>query len=144
MDRSSEAGVWMTLANSLLMESTALKTELMASGFLKVLSETPATNAFVFLPTFVLVMSILSGMLDLMRVRLPDLNLIMLPVAWGVEVKTHTHTQIPPLLANQKSEYLKKSGHSNMNLSTNFTILNLIISAGETLYFILVMLNCRI
>jgi hypothetical protein len=93
MDRSSEAGVWMTLANSLLMESTALKTELMASGFLKVLSETPATNAFVFLPTFVLVMSILSGMLDLMRVRLPDLNLIMLPVAWGVEVKTHTHTQ---------------------------------------------------
>jgi hypothetical protein len=64
------------------MESTALKTEFMASGCLKVLSETPATNAFVFLPTFVLVMSILRGMLDLICVKLPDLNLIILPDAW--------------------------------------------------------------
>lgn len=79
MDTSSEAGDWMMLASSLLIESTALKTKLMALGCRKVLSETPATSAFVFLPTFVLVISILSGMLGLIRVRLPDLNLIMLP-----------------------------------------------------------------
>jgi hypothetical protein len=30
----------------------------------------------------VLVMSILRGMLDLIRVKLPDLNLIILPDAW--------------------------------------------------------------
>lgn len=77
---SSEAPDWMMVANSLLIESTALNTEVIASGCLNVLSETPATKAFVFLPTFVLVMSILSGMFDLRRVKLPDLNLIIFPV----------------------------------------------------------------
>lgn len=79
IEMSSGAGAWIIVNNSLLIESTALNTEVMASGCLKALSETPATKAFVFLPTFVLVMSILRGTADLMRVKLPDLNLIMLP-----------------------------------------------------------------
>ncbi|PRQ42145.1 hypothetical protein RchiOBHm_Chr3g0454441 [Rosa chinensis] len=71
----------MMVANSALIESTALNTEAIASGCLNVLSVTPATKASVFLPTFVLVMSILSGMFDLRRVKLPDLNLIIFPLS---------------------------------------------------------------
>lgn len=78
-DKSSWTGDWIRIDNSLLIESTALNTELIASGCLMVLSETPATKAFVFLPTLVFVISIFNGMFDLMRVKLPDLNLIMLP-----------------------------------------------------------------
>lgn len=69
------------VAISLLMESTALKTAAIAVGCLNVRSDTPATNAFVFLPTFVLVINIFSGIFVFMRVNSPDLNLIMFPVA---------------------------------------------------------------
>lgn len=82
---SSLADDWRMDESSLLMESTAVNTAVMAFGCLRVLSETPATNAFVFRPTFVLVISILSGMLDLMRVNSPDLNLIILPVLHQIQ-----------------------------------------------------------
>lgn len=78
-ESSSGVGDWRTVVNSLLIESTAVNTKAMASGCLSILSETPATNAFVFLPTLVLVMSILREAFDFIRVKLPDLKLIMLP-----------------------------------------------------------------
>nr|GMC51589.1 hypothetical protein RchiOBHm_Chr3g0454441 [Ipomoea batatas] len=67
--RSSPTGDWIIVATSLLMESTASNTEAMALGCLNVLSETLATNAFVFLPTLVLVISIFIGMYDDPRVE---------------------------------------------------------------------------
>ena len=76
---SSSAANSTTLESSSLIEFTALKTEAIASGCLDALSDTPASRAFVFLPTLVSVMSILTGFLDLRFVNSPFLNLIMLP-----------------------------------------------------------------
>lgn len=125
MERSSGAGDWIMADNSLLMESTALNTKLMASGCLKVLSETPATKAFVFLPTLVLVISILSGILDLRRVKLPDLNLIMLPVPLEFQIKSSTSICSNPLAFRRYGKYNTPSTGQEPNYPTIGVVLTL-------------------
>lgn len=65
----------------------------MASGCLLVLSDTLATKDFVFLPIFVLVMSTPSSKVEVIGVRFPDLNFIMLPVKEQHELDRYSINQ---------------------------------------------------
>jgi len=84
IETSSQKGVWIISAISSLMALNTSKTTLMAFECLDALSAIPATNALVFLPTFVLVISILIGKICSICIRLPDLNFTMFSYALTV------------------------------------------------------------